>query len=162
MFYPSSTRNKFFLFMAYENLHKEIKKGCDCCKYGIAPIPTDVFYRRGKNLPPVLADFFSYFEEGRPLRRNDTDCVARCHHRGISMDKITMDLALAKKILKESAQVKPIVPPIVYFFRIKDEAGLVWYNQKSEKLHCELLKSDEFSVDGHLEFLEKFDSSEAL
>jgi len=148
--------------MAYENLHKAIKEGCDCCKYGISPIPTDVFYRRGCNLSATLSDFLSYFELEIPLRQKDNDCTAYCHHRGVSMEKIIVDLEFRKKELKAVAQVKPIVPPIVYFFRIKDEAGLVWYNEKSEKLHCELLKSDEFSVNEHLEVLENFDSSEAL
>lgn len=146
--------------MTYEKLHYNIKKGCDCCKYGIPPIPTDIFYRRGSNLPPVLSDFLSYFEEEKLLK--DKDCVGRCHHRGVSMYKIPSEIALFKKKLKEAAQVKPIVPKMVYFFRIKDEAGLIWYNEKSSNFHCELLKSDEFSVDEHLDFLEKFDSSSAL
>ena len=148
--------------MAYENLHKEIKDGCDCCKYGIAPNPIDVFYRKGNNLPPLSTDFLSYFEEEKPLRQKDKDCIAICHHRSVSMYKITEDLEFRKKQLKEAAQIKPIVPKMVYFFRVKDEAGLVWYSQNDASLHCELLKSDEFSVDEHLEFLEEFDSSEAL
>lgn len=146
----------------FENLNKNIKKGCDCTTYGVTPITTDIFYRRGSNLPPNISDFLSYLEEEIPLRPKDKDCVARCHHRGVSIYKIVIDLALRKRQIKEAAQVKPIKPPMIYFFRIKDEAGLIWYNENSENLHCELLKADNFSIDEHLEIIDKFDSSGAL
>jgi hypothetical protein len=78
------------------------------------------------------------------------------------MNKIAIDLALQKQKYKEIAQIKPIKPPMIYFFRIRHEAGLVWYNNNSETLHCELLKADEFCIDEHLEIIDKFDSSGTL
>jgi hypothetical protein len=57
-----------YVMPTFINLLKNLKKNCDCLKFGITPNTSDIFSRRGKNIPPKLSDFLSYFEEKKPLK----------------------------------------------------------------------------------------------
>lgn len=143
----------------FENLHKEIKKNCNCLKFGIVPDKAQVYERYGNNLPPDLPDFLSYSELG--ISPSGKDCSAHCHNRGVSIFKVVDDLQRRKLDFKASLEVRPNLPKIIYFFRILDEEiGVIWYSQNSKKLHCELFKSDQFSVKDHFKFIDYFDSNE--
>jgi hypothetical protein len=140
--------------MTFEKLHADIKEGCDCVQYGSDPDGSLTYYRRGDSMPATEDDFLSLYEKGKLV--SGTTCKEHCHHRGVSMYQITIDLAKRKEQLKAVKQFTPKKQPIAYFVRIRTGAGLVW--SEIGKDHCELLKSDGFCLD-LIEFVDVFDTS---
>src|ERR1044072_3663250 len=145
---------KNLLPMTFENLHKDIKaKDCNCLKFGSPPNASDAFFRWGVTDPATIEDFKSHNELGIPLKGKG--CSAECHHNGVSLFQIRIDLEKRKAQLKRSYHFSPTPDAkIAYFLHVKNEAGLIWYPQ--EKNHCELFKADKFSLD-RLEFVDVFD-----
>jgi hypothetical protein len=144
--------------MTFEQLHDEIKQGCNCLQYGSPPIADHAFYRQGENIPATDDDFKSHWELQKPLSGNS--CKNHCDYRGVSIFQIKDELDRKKIELKKSFQFSPIPRKIAYFVRIKNDAGLVWDQQKDNG-HCNLFKCDNFSLE-YVEFVDVFDMSEPL
>lgn len=130
--------------MAFKGLHKGIPKNCDCTQFGSSPRATDSFVRRGNNDPAQNSDFQSYKELG--IKRSGSRCKDYCDHSGVSIYQFN-DTPEKKKIeLKAAYRIRQTKEKFRYLLRVKKEAGLVWYQGRTDG-HCNLLKSDEFSVE---------------
>lgn len=132
--------------MTFEDLHRDLD--CDCFEPdGIAENTADTFARRVRHNPPRVADFNSFFQEGKPCRNPD-DCEYLCKYRGVSINKVeTAREAKLKSTWAEIIRFRPKTPRLYCKFRLKEGAGKVWPTPtRNDSDHHTLLKSDQFKM----------------